>query len=54
MTRHPAGQHLGAGLLDELQPHLVPIMLGARERFFVDVGDPTPAQLRPADPRSAA
>ena len=37
-------QYLGAGLLDELHLHLVPIVLGAGERLLEDVGDP---QLRP-------
>ncbi len=39
-------QYLVAGLLDELHLHLVPIMLGAGERLFEDVGDPT---LRPVE-----
>ena len=34
-------QYLAAGLLDELYLHVVPIMLGAGERLFADVGDPT-------------
>lgn len=33
-------QCLRAGLLDELQLHVVPIVLGAGERLLVDVGDP--------------
>ncbi|MEO7260950.1 MAG: dihydrofolate reductase family protein [Jatrophihabitantaceae bacterium] len=33
-------QYLAAGLLDELQLHLVPIVLGAGKRLLVDVGDP--------------
>jgi dihydrofolate reductase len=34
-------QYLGAGLLDELYLHVVPIVLGAGERLLQDVGDPT-------------
>jgi dihydrofolate reductase len=34
-------QVLAAGQLDELQLHIAPILLGAGERLFVDVGDPT-------------
>jgi dihydrofolate reductase len=33
-------QYLGAGLLDELYLHIVPIVLGAGERLLEDVGDP--------------
>src|ERR1700716_1304999 len=33
-------QYLVAGLLDELQLHIVPIILGAGERLLEDVGDP--------------
>jgi dihydrofolate reductase len=33
-------QVLAAGQLDELQLHIAPIVLGAGERLFVDVGDP--------------
>jgi dihydrofolate reductase len=33
-------QFLAAGLLDELQLHIVPVILGAGERLLVDVGDP--------------
>jgi dihydrofolate reductase len=33
-------QYLRAGLLDELYLHIVPIVLGAGERLFADVGDP--------------
>ena len=33
-------QVLAAGQLDELYLHIAPIMLGAGERLFVDVGDP--------------
>jgi dihydrofolate reductase len=39
-------QYLAAGLLDEVQLHLVPIVLGAGERLFADVGDTT---LRPIE-----
>jgi dihydrofolate reductase len=39
-------QTLAAGLLDELQVHVVPIVLGAGERLLVDVGDP---QLEPIE-----
>ena len=34
-------QFLGAGLLDELYLHIVPIVLGAGERLLVNVGNPT-------------
>jgi dihydrofolate reductase len=34
-------QFLAAGLLDELQLHIVPVILGAGERLLVNVGDPT-------------
>jgi len=33
-------QYLGAGMLDELYLHIVPIILGAGERLLEDVGDP--------------
>jgi dihydrofolate reductase len=33
-------QFLAAGLLDELQLHIVPVVLGAGERLLDDVGDP--------------
>ena len=33
-------QYLAAGLLDELYLHIVPIVLGAGERLFDDVGNP--------------
>jgi dihydrofolate reductase len=36
-----ARQYLAAGLLDQLELHLVPVLLGAGERLLVDVGDPT-------------
>jgi dihydrofolate reductase len=35
-----AQQYLAAGLLDQLQLHLVPVVLGSGERLLVDVGDP--------------
>src|SRR3954447_9606437 len=34
-------QYLAAGLLDELQLHIAPVVLGAGERLLEDVGDPT-------------
>jgi dihydrofolate reductase len=34
-------QFLAAGLLDELQLHIVPVLLGSGERLLVDCGDPT-------------
>jgi dihydrofolate reductase len=33
-------QYLAAGLLDELNLHIVPVVLGAGERLLEDVGDP--------------
>ena len=39
-------QFLAAGLLDELQLHIVPILLGSGERLLVDCGDP---ELEPVD-----
>ena len=33
-------QYLGAGLLDELYLHIVPIVLGSGERLLENVGDP--------------
>jgi dihydrofolate reductase len=33
-------QYLAAGLLDELQLHIVPVLLGAGERLLENVGDP--------------
>jgi dihydrofolate reductase len=33
-------QYLGAGLLDELQLHIAPVVLGGGERLLEDVGDP--------------
>lgn len=41
-----AAQFLRAGLLDELYLHLAPVVLGAGERLFDDVGDP---QLEPVE-----
>ena len=34
-------QYLRAGLLDELYLHIAPVLLGAGERLFDEVGDPT-------------
>jgi dihydrofolate reductase len=34
-------QFLAAGLLDQLQLHIVPVLLGAGERLLVNCGDPT-------------
>ena len=39
-------QYLAAGMLDELYLHIVPVVLGAGERLFQDVGDP---QLEPIE-----
>jgi dihydrofolate reductase len=39
-------QYLAAGLLDELQLHIAPVLLGAGERLLENVGDPT---LEPID-----
>jgi dihydrofolate reductase len=33
-------QYLAAGLLDEIYLHISPVVLGAGERMFADVGDP--------------
>jgi dihydrofolate reductase len=34
-----AGQYLAAGLVDEMEIHLVPTLLGSGERLFDGVGD---------------
>lgn len=34
-----ARQYLGAGLVDEMEIHLVPMLLGAGERLFERVSD---------------
>jgi dihydrofolate reductase len=39
-------QYLAAGLVDEIQLHLVPVVLGAGERLFEEVGDLNLEQLR--------
>jgi dihydrofolate reductase len=39
-------QYLAAGLLDQLQLHIAPVVLGAGERLLENVGDPT---LEPID-----
>jgi dihydrofolate reductase len=39
-------QYLAAGLLDELQLHIAPIVLGGGERLLANVGDP---KLEPVD-----
>jgi dihydrofolate reductase len=39
-------QYLAAGLLDELQLHIAPVLLGSGERLLENVGDPT---LEPID-----
>ena len=38
-------QYLKAGLLEELQLHIAPVVLGAGERLFDDVGDPKLEQV---------
>jgi dihydrofolate reductase len=38
---HAIQQYLAAGMLDELYLHIVPIVLGAGERLFENVGNPT-------------
>ena len=42
-------QTLRAGLLDELELHVVPILLGDGARLFEDAGDPTLEVLRAVD-----
>jgi dihydrofolate reductase len=37
---HTVQQYLAAGLLDEMQLHIAPVVLGAGERLLADVGDP--------------
>jgi dihydrofolate reductase len=39
-------QYLAAGLVDEFELHVVPIMLGAGERLLQDVGEPRLEQMR--------
>jgi dihydrofolate reductase len=39
-------QYLRAGLLDDLQLHIVPVVLGGGERLLENVGDP---QLEPVE-----
>ena len=34
-----AGQYLAAGLVDEMEINLVPVLLGSGERLFDGVGD---------------
>ncbi|HET8525263.1 MAG TPA: dihydrofolate reductase family protein [Actinomycetota bacterium] len=41
-----ANQYLRAGLLDEFELHVAPVLLGAGERLFVDVGSPELRQVR--------
>ena len=41
-----ARQYLGAGLVDEMELSVVPLLLGSGERLFDDVGDLTIEQLR--------
>lgn len=36
---HAAQQFLGAGLVDEMEIHLVPTLLGGGERLFEGMGD---------------
>ena len=39
-------QYLAAGLVDEFELHLVPVLLGAGERLLDNVGDPQVEQVR--------
>lgn len=41
-----ANQYLRAGLLDEFELHIAPVLLGAGERLFADVGSPELRQVR--------
>lgn len=41
-----AQQYLAAGLVDEMQLNVVPVLLGAGERLFENVGDPRLEQTR--------
>jgi dihydrofolate reductase len=43
---HTVRQYLAAGMLDELYLHIVPVILGAGERLFQNVGDPTLEPVR--------
>jgi hypothetical protein len=43
-SRFPA--NLAAGLIDEIDLHLVPVLLDAGERLFEDVGELNLEQLR--------
>jgi dihydrofolate reductase len=38
-------QYLSAGLLEELQLHVAPVVLGSGERLLEDVGDPKLEQV---------
>jgi dihydrofolate reductase len=44
-------QYVAAGLLDELELHVVPVLLGDGERLFENLGDAAPQleQVRAAD-----
>lgn len=44
-----AQQYLAAGLIDELELHIVPILLGDGERLFENVGDLKLRQMRAID-----